>query len=125
MLAAFRCSVSDYRLHIRIARPRGDAFCCVVVEVEGVYQQPRNQPPPRRTKFGDGTFLAGLGVVLLQVVLGGVVLGVVLKTENALRWGASPGAGAFSGEQPVQPGRTQEPGGGLGPHAVSLIHTNC
>jgi hypothetical protein len=37
-------------------------------------QQPRNQPTPRRTKFGDGTFLACVGVVL----------GVVL---NALRWG--------------------------------------
>jgi hypothetical protein len=35
--------------------------------------------------------LAGVGVVL------GVVPGVALKTENALRWPL--GAGAFSGEQ--------------------------
>jgi hypothetical protein len=26
-------------------------------------QQPRNQPPPRRTKFGDGTFLGAPPVV--------------------------------------------------------------
>jgi hypothetical protein len=51
-------------------------------------QQPRNQPTPGRTKFGDGTFLAGVGVAL------GVVLGVVLETENALRWGL----GLISGE---------------------------
>jgi hypothetical protein len=38
-------------------------------------QQPRNQPPPRRTKFGDGTFLACVGVVL------GVLLVVVLARE--------------------------------------------
>jgi hypothetical protein len=44
-------------------------------------QQPRNQPTPRRTKFGDGTCLAGVGVAL------GFVLGFVLKTKNALRWG--------------------------------------
>jgi hypothetical protein len=40
-------------------------------------QQPRNQPTPRRTKFGDGTFLAGVGVVL------GVILGVLFAPPVA------------------------------------------
>jgi hypothetical protein len=69
-------------------------------------QQPRNQPTPRRTKFGDGTFLAGVGVAL------GVVLGVVLKTKNALRWGL----GLFRASSQCNQGgpKSQEPRGGLG-----------
>jgi hypothetical protein len=62
-----------------------------------IVQQPRNQPTPRRTKFGDdGTFLAGVGVVL------GVLLGVVLKTENALR--PPPSVGVCAG-----PAKSEEP----------------
>jgi hypothetical protein len=55
-------------------------------------QQPRNQPTPRRTKFGDGTFLAGVGVVL------GVVLGVEPRKWRAPRpWRAPavPRRGTF------------------------------
>jgi hypothetical protein len=47
------------------------------------WQQPRNQPTPRRTKFGDGTFLACVGVVL-GVALG-VVLGIVLARGSCRR----------------------------------------
>jgi hypothetical protein len=57
----------------RMSTPRCE-MCRAVLEEKPTYgllrhlqhqkQQPRNQPTPIRTEFGDATFLAGLGVVL-------------------------------------------------------------